>query len=67
MAIIFPVPSHGLKQELPKGICYSKIHFFSHIPTPWLVVSANEAMIWNLSSTIESISEFATEETPAQQ
>ena len=44
-----------------------KIHFFWHIPTPWLVVSANEAMIWNLSSTIESISEFATEETPAQQ
>lgn len=45
MAVIFPVLSHRLKQELPGGIHDSKLAFFGWFVLTWLGVNACEAMI----------------------
>ena len=56
MAITFLFLIHRLKQELLGGIHHSKLTSFGRFLLPWLGVSANEAMIRNLS-TLEDIAE----------
>ena len=66
MAVIFPVLGHRLKWKLPGGIHDSKLVSCGRSLLPWLRVSANEAMIRNLSLTLEDIVEPAAKAIPAQ-
>ena len=67
MAVTFLVLSHRLKWELLGGIHNSKFASFGRSLLPWLGVSTNEAMIRNLSLTLEDIAESAAKATATQQ
>ena len=67
MAVTFPVLSHRLKWELPGGIYDSKFASFGSLLLSWPGVSTNEAMIRNLSLTLEEIAECTAKVMAAQQ
>ena len=68
MAVVFPVLSQRLKWELPGGVQCSRLPSFEGMcKCRWLGVNVNEAMIRNLSFTVESITESAAKEIAAQE
>lgn len=65
MAVTIQVPSHLLKQELPKDIHNSKFASFGRCLLLCLKVSVNEAMIRNISLILEVLIESAAKATAA--
>lgn len=59
MAVIYPVMSYSLKCKVPGHIYDSNLASFGSYLFPWLGVSANAAVIRNLSFTLEDTAESA--------
>ena len=63
MAVTFPILSQRFKWELPEGNQCSRLTSFEGMrKCEWLGVNVNEAMIRNLSFTLESITESAAKQ-----
>ena len=68
MAVTFPILSQRFKWALPGDIQCSRLASFEGMrKCKWLGVNVNEAMIRNLSFTVESITESATKAIAAQE